>query len=224
MAATLRLFVCILLVGASVAWMISKREQITAMTGEPASQAAGPQTGVNPLQEALTEALTEALNEAAPAPVRQQAVEDESDNLTLYQPNQYAVPSDDEQDFNQPTRGLTLRAKRDGHFYLEVQVNGARIPFLVDTGASSVMLTKEAAQRARISPKRSDYTMRARTANGTVRMAPVTLRDMRIGHFRTTNVEGAVNEASMGISLLGMSFLKRLRRYEVKGDELVLYW
>lgn len=124
----------------------------------------------------------------------------------------------------QPVRGLRLQAQSNGHFYLEAQVNGARIPFLVDTGASSVMLTREAARRARIHPNRSQYTLRAHTANGTVQMAPVTLREMRVGQFRVTNVPGAVNDADMGISLLGMSFLNRLRRYEVKGDELILYW
>ena len=66
--------------------------------------------------------------------------------------------------------------------------------------------------------------MRAHTANGTVQMAPVTVREMRLGQFRTTNVRGAVNDADMGISLLGMTFLSRLRRYEVRDDELILYW
>ena len=123
-----------------------------------------------------------------------------------------------------PIRGMRLRARSDGHFYLDAQVNGARIRFLVDTGASSVMLTREDARRARISPNRSAYTMRAHPANGTVAMAPVSLREIKVGQFRATNVRGAVNSADMGISLLGMTFLSRLRRYEVRDDELILYW
>ena len=66
--------------------------------------------------------------------------------------------------------------------------------------------------------------MLAQTANGTIRMAPITVRDMRVGSFRVANVPGAVNKADSGISLLGMSFLRRLKKYEVKGDKLVLYW
>ena len=57
-------------------------------------------------------------------------------------------------------------------FYLDILVNGARVPFLVDTGASSVVLTKEAARRARINPNRLDYTQRAHTANGTAGCCP----------------------------------------------------
>jgi len=120
--------------------------------------------------------------------------------------------------------GLIIRAARDGHFYLEAQVNGARLWFLVDTGASGVVLSADAARRARISPSRSDYTQRASTANGTVRMAPVSLRELRVGDLRMRDVAGSVNEAEMPLSLLGMSFLNRPDSFEFNGDQLVLRW
>ena len=155
---------------------------------------------------------------------QREQVAEVAQGLAEQQSHQTGSSSERGAEDDEPIRGLRLQAHSNGHFYLEVQVNGARIPFLVDTGASSVMLTREAARKARINPNRSQYTMRAHTANGTVQMAPVTLREMRVGQFRTTNVRGAVNDADMGISLLGMTFLSRLRRYEVKEDELILYW
>ena len=125
---------------------------------------------------------------------------------------------------DQPARSLRLKPGPNGHFYLDLLVNGARVPFLVDTGASSVVLTKEAARRARINPNRLDYTHRAHTANGTIRIAPVEVREMRVGQLRMGQVDAVVNEAPMQMSLLGMSFLSRLRGYEVKDKEFYLYW
>lgn len=125
---------------------------------------------------------------------------------------------------DQPARSMRLKAGPNGHFYLDLMVNGARVPFLVDTGASSVVLTKEAARRARINPNRLDYTQRAHTANGTIRIAPVAVREMRVGQLRMGQVDAVVNEAPMQMSLLGMTFLSRLRGYEAKGKEFFLYW
>ena len=125
---------------------------------------------------------------------------------------------------DQPARSMRLKAGPLGQFYLDILVNGARVPFLVDTGASSVVLTKEAARRARINPNRLDYTQRAHTANGTIRIAPVRVREMRVGQLRMGQVDAVVNEAPMQMSLLGMTFLSRLRGYEVKGKEFFLYW
>lgn len=123
-----------------------------------------------------------------------------------------------------PPGGLVVRAAQDGHFYLDAKVNGTPLRFLVDTGASSVVLSAEAARRARIRPNRMEYTGRASTANGTVRIAPVTLRELRVGDLRLRDVRGSVNDADMPLSLLGMSFLNRLESFEVSGDQLILRW
>lgn len=122
------------------------------------------------------------------------------------------------------SRMLTLRAGAGGHFWVDAEVNGSTVRFVVDTGATSVVLSEEDAERAglRLSPR--DYTALQRTAGGTVRAAPVTLREVRIGALGLSDVEAAVNPALSGVSLLGMTFLNRLDGYEVRGDSLRLYW
>ena len=119
---------------------------------------------------------------------------------------------------------IVLRKGTNGHFLLDAYVNGRKIRFLVDTGASDVILSEADAQKAGINLRTLDYSLRYRTANGEVEAAPVTLRDIRIGELRVLDVDASVNSAPMGVSLLGMSFLERLSGYRVRGDRLVLYW
>lgn len=119
---------------------------------------------------------------------------------------------------------VIIRKDTNGHFLLNAYVNGSKIRFLVDTGASDVILSKADARTAGINLKAIDYSLRYRTANGEVEAAPVTLRDIRIGQLRVLDVDASVNSAPMGVSLLGMSFLERLTGYSVRGDQLVLYW
>lgn len=121
-------------------------------------------------------------------------------------------------------RQLTIPAGRGGHFYVDAQVDGTAVRFLVDTGATRVVLDPADARRIGIHVRAPDFTGRAGTANGVVRIAPVTLRRVRIGPLALRHVEAAVNEAPMGISLLGMSFLERLDGYAVERDRLVLRW
>lgn len=122
------------------------------------------------------------------------------------------------------SRVLTLRVGAGGHFWVDAEVNGNSVRFVVDTGASSVVLSAEDAERAglRLSPR--DYTALHRTAGGIVKAAPVTLREVSIGALGLRDVEASVNPALTGVSLLGMTFLNRLDGYEVRGDTLNLYW
>lgn len=114
----------------------------------------------------------------------------------------------------------------DGHgqFVVAAMVNGTPIDFLVDTGASHVVLTPGDAERLGLRPTQLRYNNYAQTANGSVRLAPVTLRELRIGQLSRRGVGAVVNEAPMGISLLGMSFLEGLEGWEAKGGQLLLYW
>ena len=73
-------------------------------------------------------------------------------------------------------------------------------------------------------PGRLRFTQAFATANGTVRAAPVTLRELRIGALRLTGIEASVNEAPMDVSLLGMAFLRRLDGWEVRDGTLVMRW
>ncbi len=101
-------------------------------------------------------------------------------------------------------------------------MDGVRIVFLVDTGASEVVLAPDDAARMGFDPGRLDYTDIVNTANGTRRSAPVRLGAIAIGPIQVHDVRAGVNEAAMGQSLLGLSFLGRLSGYAVEGDRLTL--
>jgi aspartyl protease family protein len=116
------------------------------------------------------------------------------------------------------------RRARDGHFYVEADVNGTRIRFLVDTGATYVALSPNDARSAGLRVFDSDYTALSSTANGITRVAPVTLRQVELDQLQVFDVRAVVIEKPMPVSLLGMSFLSRLQSYETRSDELVLRW
>lgn len=112
---------------------------------------------------------------------------------------------------------------RNGHFQAEAEVNGRSIDVMVDTGATLVALTYEDAERAGIYVRDSDFTHRVNTANGTGRVAPVTIERISIGDITVRNVQGAVMESGkLNKTLLGMAFLGRLGRAEMKKGVLVL--
>lgn len=111
-----------------------------------------------------------------------------------------------------------------GHFSLTARVDGVPVDFLIDTGASAVVLSPDDARRIGLSPEGLRFTRRLATANGTVRAAPVTLRELRIGQLALWRLEALVVEAPMPISLLGTSFLARLASWSVEGGRLYLYW
>jgi aspartyl protease family protein len=128
-----------------------------------------------------------------------------------------------------PQRGIangdgsvTFRAGRDGYFHVEAQVDGAPIRFLVDTGASQIVLSPADARRLGFDLDALSYTQVTETANGLGRSAPVTLREVTVGGLRLAEVGASVNRAEMSESLLGMSFLRRLGGFEVSGDRLTL--
>ncbi len=121
-----------------------------------------------------------------------------------------------------PARRVVLRRAFDGHFYTDAQVNGRVLRFVVDTGATLVVLSREDASAAGLNPDALSYDRRARTANGSVAMAAVTLQEVVIGGVRLRGVRAAVNSAPMDTSLLGMSLLSEFRRMEIEGDRLRL--
>ena len=111
-----------------------------------------------------------------------------------------------------------------GHYVVEAMVDGAPVTFLVDTGASDIVLTMADAERLGFQPATLRFTQRFATANGEVRGAPVVLREIRVGQFSLFNVPASVNEAPLRVSLLGMSFLRQLDGYGVENGRLVLRW
>ena len=122
-------------------------------------------------------------------------------------------------------RTLVVEADRQGHFWVDGEINGVSIPLMIDTGATSVALDRETAARIGIRPSAREFTGRSNTANGMARVAPVTLPRLSIGQMTVRDVQAHVLEGSMhGMGLLGMSFLRRLDAYEVRGDRLYLRW
>jgi aspartyl protease family protein len=119
--------------------------------------------------------------------------------------------------------GIEFRARDDGHFHLEALVNGERVQFMVDTGASDVVLTRDDAMRIGIDPDALSFSQPYNTANGVAFGAPVRLEEIELGPIRLDDVAASVNQAPMDRSLLGMSFLRRLSGYEVRGDRLTLW-
>jgi aspartyl protease family protein len=117
---------------------------------------------------------------------------------------------------------LIYNANQQGHVMLDGAVNGAPVRFLVDTGATMVVLTMHDAAAAGVG--NLVFSMRTSTANGVARAAPVTLREVRLGQLSIDDVSAAVVE-NLGISLLGQSFLTRLDSYEMRDGVLTLnYW
>lgn len=118
---------------------------------------------------------------------------------------------------------VRLRADRLGHFVTSAEVNGSAIDVLVDTGASIVALTYEDAERAGIYVQPQDFTQRVNTANGQAKIAPVTVDQISIGGITVRNVKAAVSErGKLNQTLLGMTFLGRLARAEMRRGELLL--
>ncbi|KIN64880.1 putative aspartyl protease [Sulfitobacter noctilucicola] len=117
---------------------------------------------------------------------------------------------------------ISVPRARDGHYYLTAQINDASIRFVVDTGATDMVLTQKDAQRAGIDPDDLAYLGRANTANGEVRTAFVRLDQVALGNVMDRDVPAVVNEGEMEQSLLGMGYLQRWGRIEITGGELIL--
>jgi len=123
------------------------------------------------------------------------------------------------------TRGRTVEVARafNGDFDVHAEINGARVAMVLDTGASSVVLTREDAKAAGLPLEVLAYTVNIDTANGRTRAAPVVLDRIAIGGLVERSVEALVAQpGQLKTSLLGMSFLNRLQSWEVRGDRLLL--
>ena len=117
---------------------------------------------------------------------------------------------------------ITVPRQPDGHYYLTLALNGENIRFVVDTGATDMVLTREDAARAGLDVDALNFVGTANTANGTVRTAPVRLNTVRLGDITDTDVYASVNGGQMEGSLLGMGYLERWGRIEISGGELRL--
>lgn len=117
---------------------------------------------------------------------------------------------------------IEVPRRPDGHFYMILEVGGVPIEFVVDTGATDVVLSLEDAARVGFVRDELFFDGQASTANGIVRTATVRLPDVRLGGIDEGTVRASVNEGDLETSLLGMSYLQRFERIEIRGDRLLL--
>ena len=120
-----------------------------------------------------------------------------------------------------PDEVIVTRGK-NGHFFINGRANGKLIRFMVDTGATRIMLSPGGASQIGIDPDDLNFTQRYLTANGIGLGAPYTLKSFSIGPLEFKNVEVSINKAEMSNSLLGMSFLEKLQSFEFRSDKLYL--
>ena len=117
---------------------------------------------------------------------------------------------------------IVLPKHRDGHYYITLDVNGKPIEFVIDTGASQVVLSQQDAKKVGIDPSGLAYLGTANTANGTVRTASVRLDTVVLGGLTDSDVRAVVNDGEMDGSLLGMTYLGKFDSITIKDNELIL--
>ncbi len=120
-------------------------------------------------------------------------------------------------------RMIEIAADGGGQYSTDVVINGVVVHMLVDTGATTVALSAETAQRLSLPLSEASYTALVHTANGVARAAPIVLPAVSVGNIYVPAVQGLVLERRAGrVDLLGMSFLKRLSSVEQRSGRLVL--
>ncbi|WP_342071188.1 retropepsin-like aspartic protease family protein [Yoonia algicola] len=117
---------------------------------------------------------------------------------------------------------IAVPRSNDGHYHLTLDVNGTAVDFVIDTGASQVVLSQRDAARIGINADALNFSGMASTANGVVRTAPVVLDQVTLGGITDRNVPAVVNGGAMDNSLLGMTYLGLYNRIEISNGELVL--
>lgn len=159
---------------------------------------------------------------AMPSGPRAPASEEQQNQAILIDSGEPEAAAE-EADSPSPLFASEIRLERaaDGHFYTDAEVNGTRVRFLVDTGATSVALTEADARRVGIPFFSSEFTVVGRGASGDVRGKFVRLDRIAIGNARVTDVDAAIL-ADSDVSLLGQSFLRRLDTVEIRDDRMVM--
>jgi len=120
-------------------------------------------------------------------------------------------------------RSLSIAPDRRGHFATEGRIDGQRIAFMVDTGASVVALNETSAARFGLRPSRGEYNTAVTTANGTVKAARARIPMVELGELTVRDVDAMVlPDEALSENLLGLSFLSKLKRFEYANGQMVL--
>jgi aspartyl protease family protein len=120
-------------------------------------------------------------------------------------------------------RSLSIPPDGRGHFQTEGRINGQRIGFMVDTGASVIALNEKSAAQFGLRPSRGDYNATVTTANGTIKAARTHLAMVEVGELTVRDVDAMVlPDEALSENLLGLSFLSKLKRFEYANGKMVL--
>jgi aspartyl protease family protein len=119
-------------------------------------------------------------------------------------------------------RSMVISRAEDNAFYVMGEVDGAPVRFLIDTGATDIVLSPDDAARVGLAGAATRYAIPSETAGGVAFGAKATIDSLTVGSIRLTDVPCYINQQPMRTSLLGMPFLKRLDSFEVRGDQLFL--
>ncbi|WOH82286.1 TIGR02281 family clan AA aspartic protease [Bradyrhizobium sp. BEA-2-5] len=120
-------------------------------------------------------------------------------------------------------RTVSIAPDPRGHFQTEGRIDGQRIGFMVDTGASVVALNETSAARFGLRPSRGEYTATVSTANGTIKAARTRIAMLDVGGLIVRDVDAMVlPDTALSENLLGLSFLSKLKRFEYANGKLLL--
>ena len=121
------------------------------------------------------------------------------------------------------SRSVSIPRDGRGHFQTDGRIEGQRVDFMVDTGASLVALNEKSAARFGLRPSRSDYNATVTTANGTIKAARTRLAMIELGGLVVRDVDAVVlPDEALSENLLGLSFLSKLKRFEYANGKMVL--
>ena len=118
---------------------------------------------------------------------------------------------------------ILIPKQADGHFHVTLNVNGIKIPFLIDTGATTVILSQKDAQKLGFDPNKLAFWDSANTANGEVKLAPVRLATVAMERHVDRNIAAYVNAGKLSVSLLGMSYLSKFSRLEITQEHISIW-
>ncbi len=124
---------------------------------------------------------------------------------------------------NQTDGSILVVRDAGGHFHLDAKVNGAPVRFLLDTGASAVVLTYDDARKAGFSDNDLSFTVPVSTANGRAVVAPIRLESIKVGDTDFSRIRGFVaRKGALETSLFGLSALDKLKSWRIEGDRLIM--
>ena len=124
--------------------------------------------------------------------------------------------------FDKDRERLTLKTASDGHFYVTLSINNKPINFLIDTGATAMILSKKDGEKLGFNVDNLNFSQLAQTANGEILISPVVFDKVSLGFKNFSNVKAFISQTDMEKSLLGMSFLSRLKKLELGRNIMII--